>query len=367
MPFDVQPNTLIFGSQGADTLSATGGNIAIGLDGNDTLSAYGWLAVLHGGQGSDYYQADAWVTQIVDSGGADDSLSVSGHFGDYAGGFIDDHLLLYNTWNGDAVLVLDWHGSGRIEHLGDSYGNYLTPEQIDAEVARQGYADLSYRDLADALGVQGLGAAEMRALVEMDERFGNLDWQSVFEALATSDLNDGWQVAGAIRDEAFADLSPAARSLWDEVNYDAALANSGAFGFAENIASTNRPVAESVALLYAAALDRQPDESGYNYWLERAFEGMGLGEMAGYFLDSEEFQSRFDVASDEAYIERLYLNVLDRGPDADGQAYWEATMDDGLPRNEVLRYFATSEENRDNAEWLAGLARQDDGSWVVEG
>lgn len=367
MPTDIQPNTLFFGSDGNDTLAASGGNVAIGLSGDDTLTASGTLGVLHGGQGNDRYQANAWVTQIVDSGGSNDSLTLPGHVSDYVGGVIEGrHLLLYNAWSGDSTLVMDWRGSGRIEHFHDGYGNYLSAAQVDEEISREGYS-VSYRDVANELGISNLDADQVRALFDVDERLGKLDWENVFQELATADLDDTPQVTEAIRGEVFEDLGPAARSLWDEMNYDDALAASQTHGLADNVERANRPVAESVALLYAAALDRQPEEAGYTYWLEQAFDGMGLAEMSDYFLASEEFQSRFDVQSDAAYIDRLYLNVLDRTADAEGKAYWEATMADGLPRDEVLMYFATSAENRDSAEWLAGLSRQDDGGWLIEG
>lgn len=203
----------------------------------------------------------------------------------------------------------------------------------------------------------------IRALFELDIRFGQMDWENVFRELATADLTDSPRVVAAIRDEVFEDLSPAAQELWQEMDYDQALEASQAYGFAENVTAFNRPVAESVALLYAASLDRQPKAEGDNYWLDQAFDGMNMHEMAGYFLESNEFLSRFNVASDDDDIQRLYLNVLEREPDGQGQAYWQATMDEGLPRNEVLMDFVTSEENRDNADWLAGLTRQADGNW----
>ncbi len=366
MPSDIQPTTLLFGTNGNDRLSATAGNAAIGLAGNDTLSSSGTLAVLHGGEGDDHYQTDAWVTEIVDSGGNDDSLHLSGHANDYVGGFIEGgHLLLYNTWTGDSVLVMDWRGAGRIEHFQDDYGNYRSAAQVENEINTSGLGEISYREIAVELGLADMNEGDIRALFELDIRFGQMDWENVFRELATADLTDSPRVVAAIRDEVFGDLSPAAQALWQEMGYDQALETSQAYGFAENVATFNRPVAESVALLYAASLDRQPEAEGYNYWLDQAFDGMAMHEMAGYFLESNEFQSRFNVASDDAYIERLYLNVLEREPDGQGQAYWQTAMDEGLPRNEVLMYFATSKENRDNADWLAGLTRQVDGDWEI--
>lgn len=122
--------------------------------------------------------------------------------------------------------------------------------------------------------------------------------------------------------------------------------------------------AESVALLYEAALNRVPDMAGLNYWLDLASQGMGNFEIAGYFLDSSEFQTRFNVQDDAAFIDRLYLNVLDRHADQSGKDYWLAQFEQGMGREEMLHYFAVSEENIDNAFWLAGLTPTDIG-WVA--
>lgn len=123
-------------------------------------------------------------------------------------------------------------------------------------------------------------------------------------------------------------------------------------------------LAQSVALLYEAALDREPDIGGLNYWLDTVSEGMSHGDVARSFLSSDEFQANFDVASNGAYIDRLYLNVLDRPADAGGKAYWADAMNAGMSRAQTLIEFADSAENIANAEWLSGLAHTDDG-WIL--
>lgn len=129
-------------------------------------------------------------------------------------------------------------------------------------------------------------------------------------------------------------------------------------------AEVSQEQAQHVALLYEAALDRIPDLDGLNYWLDRVEEGMHNIEIAGYFLASDEFQARFDVNSDEEYIDRLYANALGRDPDDEGRAYWQTQAENGLGRDEMLHYFAISEESIDNADWLVGLTPTDNG-WVV--
>ncbi|MCM5704924.1 DUF4214 domain-containing protein [Larsenimonas salina] len=113
--------------------------------------------------------------------------------------------------------------------------------------------------------------------------------------------------------------------------------------------------AENITLLYASALDRRPEEAGLNYWVDQSAGGMQLTSIAGAFADSPEFMIRFGARDNAGYIERLYLNSLDRHPDQAGFDYWRDAMDNGVTKAEVLLGFALSEENRGNTPWLEDL------------
>lgn len=132
----------------------------------------------------------------------------------------------------------------------------------------------------------------------------------------------------------------------------------------ETVREISQPLAESVALLYEAALDREPDVPGLNYWLNEVAGGLSELDVAWLFLASDEFQQRFDVANDVDYVDQLYLNVLDRSADQAGKDYWVEQFDDGMSRAEALIYFSISEENIANAQWLSGLTETDNG-WVI--
>lgn len=64
----------------------------------------------------------------------------------------------------------------------------------------------------------------------------------------------------------------------------------------------DQPLAENVALLYEAALNREPDVAGLNYWLDEVAGGLSELDVAWLFFASDEFQERFDVANDFDYI-----------------------------------------------------------------
>ena len=105
--------------------------------------------------------------------------------------------------------------------------------------------------------------------------------------------------------------------------------------------------AGQVYRLYRATFDREPDIGGLSDWVRGMDAGMSLRSIAAGFVDSEEFRSRYPQAADsEAFLNLLYLNVLDRQPDSEGKAYWLDEMTRGMPREMVLAGFSESPENQ---------------------
>ncbi|MFC2992548.1 choice-of-anchor L domain-containing protein [Halomonas tibetensis] len=127
------------------------------------------------------------------------------------------------------------------------------------------------------------------------------------------------------------------------------------------------PLVEDMALLYEAALDRQPDVPGLNYFVGDLRQGQSLHDVANTFYRSSEFRSQFSEFDNESYIDQLYQNVLDRQADQPGLDYWITDIEDrGRSHADVLVSFARSQENRDNAEWLSGLSFDESSdSWLI--
>jgi hypothetical protein len=95
--------------------------------------------------------------------------------------------------------------------------------------------------------------------------------------------------------------------------------------------------------LYRAALDREPDPGGFQHWVNARYHGLSLHAVAAAFLASPEFQQRFGAADDTRFVDLLYQNVLRRGPDPAGRAYWiEQVRRHG--RTTVLMGFSESPE-----------------------
>jgi hypothetical protein len=115
------------------------------------------------------------------------------------------------------------------------------------------------------------------------------------------------------------------------------------------------PAAVEVMRFYETALDRLPDAGGLGHWIPAREHGLTLGQMADAFTGSAEFQARYGALSDAGFVERLYLNALDRPGDAEGIAHWTDDLAAGaLSRAEVVVGFAFSAEMAAKLAPLAG-------------
>ncbi len=97
--------------------------------------------------------------------------------------------------------------------------------------------------------------------------------------------------------------------------------------------------------LYNAALDRAPDQGGLIFQTHALQGGLSLSQLAGNFMASPEFQTRFSVPDNSTFVTLLYNNVLDRAPDASGLAYHIDRLEHGASRADVLVGFSESPEN----------------------
>ncbi len=102
----------------------------------------------------------------------------------------------------------------------------------------------------------------------------------------------------------------------------------------------------SVARLYLAYFERQPDTSGLVSWVGRLGAGTRLAEISQAFAGSQEFVSRYGAVGDEAFVDLVYRNVLGRSADPSGLAHWVGRLRSGASRGEVMLGFSESVEFR---------------------
>ncbi len=98
-----------------------------------------------------------------------------------------------------------------------------------------------------------------------------------------------------------------------------------------------------VTRMYNVCLLRDPDTTGYNYWIEKLRSGKMTGkEVAHGFIFSNEFVGR--KLSNADYVERLYESFLGRSSDASGKKYWVNKLKNGASRETVFNGFVDSTE-----------------------
>jgi hypothetical protein len=98
--------------------------------------------------------------------------------------------------------------------------------------------------------------------------------------------------------------------------------------------------------LYLAYFKRPPDPSGFAYWKAQLDAGKGLINAARKFADSPEFKRTYGSLSNGAFIDLVYLNVLDRAPDPTGREFWLTRLDNKTKnRGDVMINFSESSEN----------------------
>lgn len=121
--------------------------------------------------------------------------------------------------------------------------------------------------------------------------------------------------------------------------------------------------------LYQASFDRDPDIAGFEGWAAQlGTERVDLPGIASGFVGSQEFRDTFGSndaqATNEAFVDGLYNNVLDREADAEGRASWLESLESGSSRADVLIGFSQSMEfKRSSAdelvEFVEGIGTHD--------
>lgn len=103
-------------------------------------------------------------------------------------------------------------------------------------------------------------------------------------------------------------------------------------------------------------LDRAPDIEGLKFWLSQGAAGETGAQVADGFVHSAEFTQRLPGdSSNAAFVEQLYNNVLGRGGDANGVAYWVQSLDGGTSRGQVAFNIANSPESAALTQGDAGF------------
>jgi hypothetical protein len=124
-----------------------------------------------------------------------------------------------------------------------------------------------------------------------------------------------------------------------------------------------------IARIYEAALDRQADRAGLNYWIDQFENGTSTLNISAFFINSREFIRKFgapETVGNDAFVGNLYRNILDREAEQAGKDYWVNGLDNGaFTPEQVLALFSTSPENVASTGYLDNLARSVEGDWII--
>ena len=106
---------------------------------------------------------------------------------------------------------------------------------------------------------------------------------------------------------------------------------------------TQDPVVEFVTRMYRVALEREPDATGLNDWVNqlksRTKSGADIAQ--GFYLSPEMLNKGL---SNEEYVELAYLGIMGRGSDEDGKRDWVEALQCGVTYNAIVRGFVGSQE-----------------------
>ena len=88
---------------------------------------------------------------------------------------------------------------------------------------------------------------------------------------------------------------------------------------------------KQIISLYTGYFGRAPDAPGLSYWLGTAAEGISILDIAYSFWLSQEYQSIHGGLTHAQLLDKIYANLFNRAPDAEGQAYWLNELANGEP------------------------------------
>jgi hypothetical protein len=100
--------------------------------------------------------------------------------------------------------------------------------------------------------------------------------------------------------------------------------------------------------IYKAAFNRTPDKAGLGFWIGAMDQGTSLKDVAGGFVQSNEFRDLYGAApTNRDIVSKLYANILDRPGEAAGIDFWVGVLDSKAATiAEVLAGFSESNENK---------------------
>ena len=262
-----------------------------------------------------------------------------------------DELLRYPSLESTIDPVLRLY-TGMLAREPDKEGVEYWITQFNAGSSLRVLADSfvvsdEFTHLADQLGADAQGSIEAlyrSVLGRSSDAAGQRYWLNQIESgqVELADVALAFTESPEYVTNSYSLVQGAKLLLWGS---DLEAFNTEALGF------ENRPTAEeasevaALVRLYTGVLGREPDEAGFDYWLEALASGKSLTSIAEDFFVSNEFLNGHVEPTQGALIDSLYQQVLMRSPDPEGVAYWQAQLqEEAFGEGNLVLAFTNSEE-----------------------
>jgi len=309
-------HTELFGLQGDDQLNAP--VLAAGVEASADNSG----AILIGGQGNDTYYVSG-PNIVDDSGGGVDKIVFREMSYQQ---FLEGKLQMYSINNQHIFM-----GTGE----GYEYVFILNYNTADSAIERIGFNDGSSISFQEAVKI----------IISNKKFVDDVDWNFVVSK---------WGNEGTSFDY-----------LAKNSRYNFRDANTRFESEADFSRDASVSDAQTVARIYKAALDRAPDASGLNSWIDNWENNWTEQSIAQALLTSNEYLTTNGTnQSDQQFVEALYQNALNREPDTDGMANWVNSLSAGeVTRADVLLSVSQSEESVQQSSSLFANMSETAGNW----
>jgi hypothetical protein len=115
-----------------------------------------------------------------------------------------------------------------------------------------------------------------------------------------------------------------------------------------NVMSTSDSYIRSMIYnFYIDTLGREPDQAGYQYWINTAKNGRPIADIGSFFYGSDEYFQGYGQGNNADWIRDLYLKLMLRPADDGGLNYWVGKLASGqMNRTQVAMWFYQSPEKR---------------------
>ncbi len=199
---------------------------------------------------------------------------------------------------------------------GDDVYHIDSPDDVVIELAAEGHdlinAPVSFRLWADAPDVEDLVLTGSGAIDGIGDGHDNhivgSGAANCLDGARSRDLLEGGVGADTLMGKSGADTLLG--QAGDDVLYG------------DQVTGTSTTYAGMAFRLYQATLARATDANGHGYWTQQLADAATYFDAVAGFVRSPEFQATYGNLTDEAFVEMLYQNVLNRASDTGGKAVW---------------------------------------------